>query len=64
MHAEFPRLPIALSTGLIPGDANVGNVLTDTLAKPVLIDVDNFATSPREWDPNPRPRWSTSRKSG
>ncbi len=49
-RSEFPRLPFALPTGVIHGDANVGNVLTDTDGKPVLIDLDGFATGPREWD--------------
>ena len=49
-HSEFPRLPFALPRGVIHGDANVGNVLTDTHGKPVLIDLDSFATGPREWD--------------
>jgi Phosphotransferase enzyme family len=49
-HAEFPRLPFVLPVGVIHGDANVGNVLTDDDGKPVLIDLDSFATGPREWD--------------
>ena len=49
-RSEFPRLPFTLPGGVIHGDANVGNVLTDTHGKPVLIDLDSFATGPREWD--------------
>jgi hypothetical protein len=49
-RSEFPRLPYALPHGVIHGDANVGNVLTDTGGEPVLIDLDSFATGPREWD--------------
>ncbi|WP_226351572.1 aminoglycoside phosphotransferase family protein [Pseudonocardia sp. ICBG601] len=46
----FPRLPFELPYGAIHGDANVGNVLVDTAGHPVLIDLDSFATGPREWD--------------
>ena len=49
-RAEFPRLPFALPAGVIHGDANVGNVLSDVDGRPVLIDLDSFATGPREWD--------------
>jgi aminoglycoside phosphotransferase (APT) family kinase protein len=49
-HSEFSRLPFALPAGVIHGDANVGNVLADTRGDPVLIDLDSFATGPREWD--------------
>ncbi|MGH3564654.1 MAG: phosphotransferase family protein [Pseudonocardia sp.] len=47
---EFPRLPFALPFGVIHGDANVGNVLSDKEGRPVVIDLDSFAVGPREWD--------------
>jgi aminoglycoside phosphotransferase (APT) family kinase protein len=40
---ELPRLPFALPAGVIHGDANVGNVLSDEDGQPVLIDLDSFA---------------------
>lgn len=46
----FPSLPFVLPRGVIHGDANVGNVLVDEAGQPVLIDLDSFATGPREWD--------------
>jgi Phosphotransferase enzyme family len=49
-RSEFPRLPFALPGGVIHGDANIGNVLMDTDGTPMLIDLDSFATGPREWD--------------
>jgi Ser/Thr protein kinase RdoA (MazF antagonist) len=49
-RAEFPSLPFVLTPGVIHGDANVGNVLVDTADQAVLIDLDGFATGPREWD--------------
>lgn len=47
---EFPKLPFALPFGVIHGDANVGNVLSDKEGEPVVIDLDSFAVGPREWD--------------
>lgn len=49
-RTEFPLLPFVLPSGVIHGDANVGNVLVDTGGQAVLIDLDSFATGPREWD--------------
>ena len=46
----FPKLPFVLGTGVIHGDANVGNVLVDERGQAVLIDLDNFSIGPREWD--------------
>ncbi|MBP2369920.1 phosphotransferase family protein [Pseudonocardia parietis] len=46
----LPGLPFALPRGVIHGDANVGNVILDRDDRPVLIDLDSFATGPREWD--------------
>ena len=39
-----------LSTGVIHGDAGAGNTLRDWNGRPVMIDLDNFATGHREWD--------------
>jgi Ser/Thr protein kinase RdoA (MazF antagonist) len=50
LQAEYARLDFALPQGVIHGDANIGNVLRDDLGKPVVIDLDDFATGPREWD--------------
>jgi aminoglycoside phosphotransferase (APT) family kinase protein len=50
LRDEYTRLEFALPHGVIHGDANVGNVLRDYQGNPVVIDLDNFATGPREWD--------------
>ncbi|WP_230204886.1 phosphotransferase enzyme family protein [Parafrankia elaeagni] len=46
----YRGLRFALPPGPIHGDANVGNLLHDDDGTPVLIDLDGFATGPREWD--------------
>jgi Ser/Thr protein kinase RdoA (MazF antagonist) len=50
LQAGYARLEFALPHGVIHGDANVGNVLRDPAGRPVVIDLDDFATGPREWD--------------
>jgi Ser/Thr protein kinase RdoA (MazF antagonist) len=50
LQAEYAKLAFALPQGVIHGDANIGNVLRDTLGNSVVIDLDDFATGPREWD--------------
>jgi aminoglycoside phosphotransferase (APT) family kinase protein len=50
LEAEYARLDFALPRGVIHGDANIGNVLRDDQGNPVVIDLDDFATGPREWD--------------
>ena len=50
LQAEYARLDFALPQGVIHGDANIGNVLRDDHGNPVVIDLDDFATGPREWD--------------
>jgi aminoglycoside phosphotransferase (APT) family kinase protein len=50
LRAEYARLEFALPEGVIHGDANIGNVLRDYHGNPVVIDLDDFATGPREWD--------------
>jgi Ser/Thr protein kinase RdoA (MazF antagonist) len=50
LREEYTRLEFALPQGVIHGDANIGNVLHDRHGKPVVIDLDDFAIGPREWD--------------
>jgi Ser/Thr protein kinase RdoA (MazF antagonist) len=50
LQAGYARLESALPHGVIHGDANIGNVLSDHHGQPVVIDLDDFATGPREWD--------------
>ncbi len=50
LQGEYARLEFALPHGVIHGDANIGNVLRDSSGNPVVIDLDDFATGPREWD--------------
>lgn len=49
LRTEYARLDVALPQGAIHGDANIGNVLRDYHGNPVVIDLDDFATGPREW---------------
>lgn len=50
LRSEYADLKFVLPPGVIHGDANVGNVLHDDDGKPVVIDLDDFAIGPREWD--------------
>ncbi len=50
LREQYSRLNFVLPSGVIHGDANIGNVLHDWQGKPVVIDLDGFATGPREWD--------------
>jgi Ser/Thr protein kinase RdoA (MazF antagonist) len=50
LEAGYAGLEFALPHGVIHGDANVGNVLRDPGGRPIVIDLDDFATGPREWD--------------
>jgi aminoglycoside phosphotransferase (APT) family kinase protein len=50
LEAEYARLYFALPQGVIHGDANIGNVLRDEHGNSVVIDLDDFAAGPREWD--------------
>lgn len=50
LQAGYDGLDFALPPGVIHGDANIGNVLRDDYGNPVVIDLDDFATGPREWD--------------
>ena len=49
-QTAYAGLEFALPPGVIHGDANVGNVQVDYHGNPVVIDLDEFATGPREWD--------------
>lgn len=51
LRERYAGLEFALPAGPVHGDANVGNILrrqSDGVA--VLIDLDGFASGPREWD--------------
>jgi aminoglycoside phosphotransferase (APT) family kinase protein len=50
LQAAYTQLEFALPHGVIHGDASIGNVLSDPGGHPVVIDLDDFATAPREWD--------------
>lgn len=50
MQDAYAGLKFVLSAGVIHGDAGIGNVLHDYQSNPVVIDLDGFATGPREWD--------------
>jgi aminoglycoside phosphotransferase (APT) family kinase protein len=50
MQAVYAGLEFTLPPGVIHGDASIGNVLRDDHGHPVVIDLDGFATGPREWD--------------
>lgn len=50
LQDQYARLDFALPPGIIHGDANIGNVLRSEHGNPVVIDLDDFATGPREWD--------------
>lgn len=50
LRDAYENLEFVLPQGVIHGDASVGNVLRDRHGNPVLIDLDGFATGPREWD--------------
>lgn len=50
LRQQYEGLAFALPSGVIHGDANVGNVILSRDGKPVLIDLDGFCVGPREWD--------------
>lgn len=50
LQVEWSRLDFELPSGIIHGDASVGNVLRDRNGIPTLMDLDSFAIGPREWD--------------
>jgi aminoglycoside phosphotransferase (APT) family kinase protein/predicted DNA-binding transcriptional regulator AlpA len=50
LQDKYSGLRFELPSGVIHGDASIGNVLRDDRGNPVLIDLDGFAIGPREWD--------------
>ncbi|GIG85138.1 phosphotransferase enzyme family protein [Plantactinospora endophytica] len=48
--SNYGALATELPTGVIHGDANVGNLVRGRDGHPVLADLDGFAYGPREWD--------------
>lgn len=50
LRDQYAQLEFVLPHGVIHGDASIGNVLHDFDGKPVVIDLDDFCTGPREWD--------------
>ncbi|MGK5694279.1 phosphotransferase enzyme family protein [Streptomyces sp. URMC 128] len=50
LEAEYGGLEFSLPSGQLHGDFNVSNVLRDEAGHPRVIDLDGFATGPREWD--------------
>lgn len=50
LQQAYEGLKFTLPPGAIHGDASVGNVIRHRDGYPVLIDLDSFATGPREWD--------------
>jgi aminoglycoside phosphotransferase (APT) family kinase protein len=47
---RYAELDFVLPTGVIHGDANVGNLIRDRDGRPLLADLDGFRIGPREWD--------------
>ncbi|MFF1820416.1 phosphotransferase enzyme family protein [Kribbella sp. NPDC058245] len=47
---SYKELRFDLPTGIIHGDANVGNVIRDRRGMAVLADLDSVSVGPREWD--------------
>lgn len=50
LEHKYDELEFTLPSGVIHGDASIGNILRDYHGKPVLIDLDGFSIGPREWD--------------
>lgn len=51
LRRRYDRLEFVLPAGPVHGDANVGNIIRrESDAVAVLIDLDGFASGPREWD--------------
>jgi len=50
LRQRLAGLDWQLPTGVIHGDASVGNVLRSSDGRPVLIDLDAFSVGHREWD--------------
>lgn len=50
LQAEFETLQFELPAGVIHGDAHGGNLMRDENGAVLLIDFEDFAWGPREWD--------------
>jgi Ser/Thr protein kinase RdoA (MazF antagonist) len=50
LSSRWNAVEFELPSGVIHGDASVGNVIRAQDGRPVLIDLDGFSTGPREWD--------------
>lgn len=50
LAAQYEQLAFELPSGVIHGDASVGNVILDQGGNAVLSDLDGFAMGHREWD--------------
>jgi aminoglycoside phosphotransferase (APT) family kinase protein len=50
LQKAYAEIDFVLPSGAIHGDASVGNVILDPSGQPILLDLDGFATGPREWD--------------
>jgi aminoglycoside phosphotransferase (APT) family kinase protein len=50
LREPYSQLTFALPTGVIHGDANVGNVIRDRHGRAILSDLDGVSTGSREWD--------------
>jgi len=50
LATDYLELKFELPSGIIHGDANVGNILRDRDGQALIADLDSVATGPREWD--------------
>jgi len=50
LRERYARLAFVLPAGPVHGDANIGNIIRRRDGTAVLIDLDGFASGPREWD--------------
>ena len=50
LSARWNLVEFELPSGVIHGDASIGNVIRTQDGHPVLIDLDGFSVGPREWD--------------
>jgi len=50
LHERYAGLEFVLPAGPVHGDANIGNIIRRQDGTAVLIDLDGFASGPREWD--------------
>ncbi|MGO8961334.1 MAG: phosphotransferase enzyme family protein [Streptosporangiaceae bacterium] len=50
LRDRYAELEFVLPAGPVHGDASIGNIIRRTDGVAVLIDLDGFASGPREWD--------------